>query len=276
MQVGSPDYFATMGTRILRGRAFNESDRSGTERVVVVSEGMARALWGERDAIGKCVRIGADSAPCNTVVGISEEMHIRSFADAREFAYYIPEAQYDGMMDPQLLIRVDGEPRALVPAIRARLQQEMPGTAYVNVMPLAALVDPNLRAWKFGTAMFAAFGGLALVLAAIGLYSMIAYDVALRTRDLGIRVALGASMSRVVRLVVGRGVALIALGVLVGGGFALWAAPWVQELMFRQEVRDPLVFGAVAFVLMMVGWLAAAGPAFRAARVDPNIALRGD
>jgi ABC-type antimicrobial peptide transport system permease subunit len=203
-------------------------------------------------------------------------MRFRSFADAREFSYFIPVAQYDGVLDPQVLVRVEGEPAAVMPAIRARLQQEMPGAAYVSVVPLMALVDPNLRAWKFGTTMFVAFGGLALVLAAIGLYSMIAYDVAQRTRDLGIRIALGASMSRVTRFVVGRGLALIAVGVVVGSGFALWAAPWAQELMFNQPARDPLVFGGVAFLLMMVGWLAAAGPAFRAARVDPNIALRGD
>ncbi len=275
-QVGTPDYFATMGTRILRGRAFTDADRAGTPLVAVVSEGMAKAIWPGQEAIGKCIKIDADTVPCTTVVGISEEMHLRSFADAREYSYFIPAAQFAGILDPQLLVRVDGEPRAFVPAIRARLQQEMPGTAYVNVMPLAALVDPNLQSWKFGTTMFAAFGALALVLAGIGLYSMIAYDVAQRTRDLGIRIALGASMSRVVRFVVGRGVVLIALGVVVGGGFALWAAPWAESLMFNQPTRDPIVFAGVACVLLLVGWAAAAGPAFRASRVDPNIALRGD
>lgn len=276
LQAGSPEYFATTGTRIIRGRAFDASDRAGSPPVLVVSEGMARAIWGSEEPLGKCVRIGADSAPCSTVIGVAEEMRIRTLTDAREFAYYLPAAQHGGAMDPQLFVRVRHDPAALADDIRRRLQRELPGTAYALTMPLDQLIDPQRRSWKFGATMFVAFGGLALVLAAIGLYSLIAYDVAQRTQELGVRIALGASVGDVMRLVMSSGVRLVAVGLVLGGGLALWGSKWMEGLMFRQSPRDPLVFGVVALVLLLVALLASSGPAWRASRVDPNIALRGD
>jgi ABC-type antimicrobial peptide transport system permease subunit len=237
---------------------------------------MARAIWGNDDAIGKCVRIGADTAPCSTVIGIAEEMRIRSLTDALEFAYYIPAAQYDGAMDPQFFVRVRGDVASLAEELRRRVQRELPGTAYATTMSLDKLIDPQRRAWAFGATMFVAFGGLALVLAAIGLYSLIAYDVAQRTQELGVRLALGASVSDVMRLVMSSGVRLVVVGVVLGGGLAFWGSRWMEGLMFRQSPRDPMVFGIVALVLMAVALLASSGPALRASRVDPNVALRGE
>jgi ABC-type antimicrobial peptide transport system permease subunit len=152
----------------------------------------------------------------------------------------------------------------------------MPGNAYANVIPLRRLVDPNLHAWRFGATMFVAFGGLALVLAAIGLYSLIAYDVAQRTREIGVRLALGASESRIMSMVVSRGMRLVFAGVVIGAVIALWAGRWIEPLMFRQSTRDPLVFGLVAFVLLVVALVAGVAPARRAARVDPSVTLRSD
>jgi predicted permease len=276
LQVGSPGYFATTGTRILRGRAFDETDRKGAPHVVVVSEGMARAIWPGQDALGKCVRIGADTAPCSTVIGVSEEIRTRSLTDVREFTYYLSTAQSDGAMYPQLFVRVNGEAATLADDIRVRLQREMPGAAYTIAMPLGRLIDPQRRSWEFGATMFVAFGGLALVLAAIGLYSLIAYDVAQRTQELGVRLALGASMSDVMALVMSSGVRLVVVGVVLGGGLALWGSKWMEGLMFQQSPRDPVVFGVVALVLLAVALVATSGPALRAARVDPNVALRGE
>jgi putative ABC transport system permease protein len=276
LQAGSPEYFATTGTRIVRGRAFDATDRAGSPPVVVVSEGMARAIWPRDDALGKCVRIGADTAPCTTVVGVAEEMRIRSLTDQREYAYYIPASQYDNPMSPQLFVRVRGNAADLADEVRRRLQREMPGAAYAITMTLDRLIDPTRRAWKFGATMFVAFGGLALVLAAIGLYSLIAYDVAQRTQELGVRLALGASVSDVVKLVMSSGVRLVLVGVVLGGGLAFWGSKWMEGLMFRQSPRDPLVFGIVALVLLAVALLASSGPALRASRVDPNVALRGE
>jgi putative ABC transport system permease protein len=278
LQAGSPDYFATTGTRILRGRPFDATDRTGGPGVVVVSEGMARAIWGSEEAIGKCIRIGADTAPCTEVIGIAEEVRIRALADAREFSYYVPAAQYieHGEMYPQMFVRVRGDVENMTDVIRLRLQRELPGAAYANAMPLDKLIDPQRRAWKFGATMFVAFGGLALVLAAIGLYSLIAYDVAQRTQELGVRLALGASMSDVMRLVMSSGIRLVAVGVILGAGLAFWGSKWMEGLMFRQSPRDPLVFGVVALVLLAVSLVASSAPALRASRVDPNVALRGD
>jgi putative ABC transport system permease protein len=276
VQITTADYFATMGTRVVRGRALDDTDREGSQQVIVVSDGMARALWPNQDAIGKCIRINAADAPCRTVVGVVEDIKLRSLTDAREFTYYLPAAQFEPTMANVLVARVNGDAESQVPALRAQLQALLPSPAYVNVMPLSAAVDPNYRAWEFGATMFAAFGGLALVLAAIGLYSLIAYDVAQRTRELSVRIALGASSGSVVRMVVARGLGLVGIGVAAGLTIAAVAAPKLQSMMFNTDARDPLIFGAVAAVLLLIGFAATASPASRAARVDPAQVLRGD
>jgi putative ABC transport system permease protein len=276
MQAGTPDYFATMGTRILRGRAFGEADRAGAPPVVVVSEGMARTLWPGKDPLGQCLRINSPTAPCTTVIGVAEEMRIRSLTDAREFSYYLPAAQLGEPLYPYLVARVRGTAADHVAALRSALQAQMPGAAYVSVVPLQSLIDPNLRAWRFGATMFTAFGALALLLAAVGLYSTIAYDVAQRMPELGVRVALGASTSRVMRLVVAGGMRLIAVGVTLGVLLALWAGRWVEPLLFQESARDAGVYGLVAAVLLAVALVALVAPARRASRVDPNRVLRTD
>jgi putative ABC transport system permease protein len=275
LQIGSPDYFATMGTRILRGRAFGPDDRAGTEPVVVVSEGMAKAIWPGSDAIGKCVRITfPEGGPCMTVIGVAEEMHLRAFDDSREHAYYVPRAQMTEPPQMQLLVRVSGPPEQVADALRRRLKQELPGAAYAAVRPLSQLVEPNLRSWRLGATMFAAFGALALLLAAVGLHSVIAYDMAQRKRDLSLRLALGAPVSRLFAMVVGRGARLVTVGLVLGGSVAMWAAPWLKTQLFQQEPRDLTVFGVVGLTLLVAGVGATLTPAFRAARVDPNQVLR--
>jgi putative ABC transport system permease protein len=273
LQAGSPDYFATMGTRVIRGRALDTNDRAGSQPVVVVTEAMARTLWPGRDAIGACMRIGERTAPCTTVVGIAEDARIGSLTDDREFVYYLPIEQYTGA--PQgLIARTDGNVDDAVEPLRRRLQSSMPGAAYVSVVPLRALVDPNLRAWRFGATMFLAFGGLALVLAAIGLYSLMSYNVAQRTQEMSVRVALGASIGHIIRLIVLGGLRLVLVGLVLGGAIAYWAAPRIEGIMFHESPRDPLVFGAVALVLIGVALAATIGPALRAAHVDGSAALR--
>ena len=177
---------------------------------------------------------------------------MRSLTDAREYTYYIPAAQYDAPMYPQLFVRVNGDAATFSEDVRRRLQRELPGAAYASAMPLGRLIDPQQRAWKFGATMFVAFGGLALVLAAIGLYSLIAYDVAQRTQELGVRIALGASMSDVMKLIMSTGLRLVVVGLVLGGGLALWGSKWMEGLMFQQSPRDPVVFGVVALVLLAV------------------------
>jgi predicted permease len=279
LQSGSPSYFETVGTRIVRGRGFAATDRAGTMRVAVVGEAMAKALWPGKDPLGQQFRIGSDTTPFTTVVGVAEDMHGRQLSDDREFWYYLPMAQYRsfyGSGNPYLFARVDGRATDHVEALRRRLQREMPGSAYVNGIPLGKLVAPQQRSWKFGATMFVAFGALALVLAAIGLYSVIAYAVAQRTHELGVRIALGARMPDVVRMIVAQGLAFAVAGIAVGSVLALWASRWVEPLLFSQRARDPLVFAGVALVLLVVAIAATLRPALRATRVDPTVALRSD
>ncbi|MBR9989525.1 MAG: ABC transporter permease, partial [Gemmatimonadetes bacterium] len=276
LQAGTPDYFRTLGTRVIRGRAFDERDRENSQRVVVVGEGMARVLWPNQEAIGQCLRIAAADAPCTRVIGIAEDVRIRTLTDEREYAYYIPASQYGEEMYAQLFVRLDGAAASHVETLRRRLQAEMPGAAYVNVRPLREMVDPSLRAWSFGATMFVAFGALALVLAAIGLYSMIAYGVAQRTRELGVRMALGASAGHVIRMIVATALQLVVVGLAIGGAIAMWAAPRLEPLMFEASTRDPAVYGAVAAMLVGVALVASVVPAMRALRVDPNTVLRAD
>ena len=275
LQTGSPDYFRTVGTRILRGRAFDEHDGPTSAPVLVVGEGMANVLWPGRDPLGKCVRIGADTAPCSTVIGVAEDMRLRSLTDEREFSYYLPISQY-GSPAGGTFVRVAGDAEDDAELVRRTLQPLMPGTAYVTAVPLRSLVDPQMRSWRFAATMFAAFGGLALALAGIGLYSVIAYSVAQRRQEIGVRIALGAPRSRIVRLVVGSGMRVVVTGVVIGGALALWAGRWVATLLFHESPADPAVYAVVAAVLVGVALVATAVPALAASRVDPNVALRAD
>ena len=275
LQTGSPDYFRTVGTRILRGRAFDAHDGPTSARVLVVGEGMANALWPGRDPLGRCVRIGADTAPCSTVIGVAEDMRLRSLTDEREFTYYRPIGQHDAA-EGGLFVRVAGDAKDYTELVRRRLQPLMPGTAYVTAVPLRSLVDPRMQSWRFAATMFVAFGGLALGLAAIGLYSVIAYNVAQRRQEIGVRIALGAPRGRIVRLVVGSGMRVVVTGVVLGGALALWAGRWVATLLFQESPADPAVYAVVAAVLVGVALVATAVPALAASRVDPNEALRAD
>jgi predicted permease len=275
LQAGSADYFATVGTRIIRGRGIVAADRAGTQRIAVVSEGMAWALWPGRDPIGECFRIGPGDAPCTIVVGVAEEMRIRSLTGDREYTYYIPITQY-GEPVLSLFLRVAGDPADAVDGVRRRLQPLMPGGWYVTAQPLRGLIDPMFKSWEFGATMFLAFGGLALALAAIGLYSVIAYNVAQRRQEIGVRIALGATQADIARLVVGGGMRLVIVGILSGGAIAVWAGGAIEPLLFRQSATDPFVLGSVGVLLLGVALCATALPALSAARVDPQLALRAE
>lgn len=279
LQAGSSDYFATIGTRIVRGRGLAASDRAGAPPVIVVSASMARALWGTQDPIGKCIRVGGDTMPCRTVVGVAENIKAHDLNGAPELAYYLSVEQRAVLFGPEapaLFVRVAGRADDYVERIRARLQPLMPGASYVMATPLHEKLDVRMRSWNFGATLFLAFGALALGLAAIGLYAVIAFSVAQRAHELGVRIALGAGVSDILRLVVGEGIAFTAAGIVIGGAIALAAGHWVQPLLFDVNASDPLTYTLVAAALMVVGLLASAIPAARATRVDPTVALRTD
>jgi ABC-type lipoprotein release transport system permease subunit len=267
-----------MGTRILRGRGFTEADREGAPRVAVVSAAMADVLWPNTDAIGQCVRIEADTVPCTTVIGVAENIVQRDdqLTDGRRFHYYLPIEQYIPAGGNYLVIRVRGAPAQQAEVVRRTLQAEMPGQSYITVRPLIELVEGVRRSWRLGSTLFVAFGLLALVVAAVGLYGVIAYNVTQRMHELGVRVALGAGTSDILRLVVGQGARLALAGVALGCSLALLASRWLQPLLFDQSARDPVVYVAVGVVMIAVALIASLSPAMRAAGADPNSALRAE
>jgi predicted permease len=275
LQAGTAEYFATMGTRIMRGRGIEEQDRKNTAGVLVVSESMARTLWPGREALGQCVKLIADTMPCRTVVGVAEDIKQNQLVNDGGRHYYLPIEQYH----PEgagLFLRMKQGAAGQEGAVRRVLQALMPGDSYVTVNPMSDIIGPEMQSWRLGATMFVLFGGLALVLAAIGLYSVISYDVAQRTHELGVRIALGARMKDLVKLVVGGSIRVALLGIALGTVIALVAGHWLAPLLFAESPRDPVVFGAVILVLLGAALFASGIPALRAARVDPNVALRDE
>jgi len=275
VQMASADYFTTTGTRILRGRAFTEADRADGSLVTVVSQGMADAVWPGKDAIGQCIKIDRATDPCRMVVGIAENIHQNSLTENQKLQYYLPIEQMRPH-EASVFVRTRGDAGAHTETVRRELQKLMPGASYVTVTPMREIIDPRQRSWQIGATMFLVFGMLALVLAAVGLYSVIAYSVAQRTQEIGVRIALGAGARDVVRLVLGEGVRFAIIGIVIGGGVALWASKWIAPLLFSVSPKDPTVYGLVAVVLFAVAILASTIPATRASRVDPNVALRSE
>jgi putative ABC transport system permease protein len=271
----SPEYFATVGTRILRGRGITNEDLPNAPRAAVVSEAMGKVLWPGKNPIGQCMKVTADTVPCTYVVGIAENIKEQSLAADSGYYYYLSAAQFNPTTGG-VVVRTRGDGTKMKEAVRRRLQREMPGSSYITITPFGEVVGSQTRSWHLGATMFVAFGVLALVLAAIGLYSVIAYNVAQRTHELGVRRALGAQAGDVIRLVVTDGLRLAGVGVAIGVALSLYAGKWVKPLLFNVSPTDPWVFVLVAVTLILVALAASWIPAMRASRVDANVALRTD
>ena len=271
----SGDYFGAIGARIVQGRAFTESDQAAGAHVAIVNETAARLWWPGESAIGKCVQLDDDSPRCSEVVGVVQNTHRQQIVEDEFVQLIVPLAQAAPLAPGVVLFSTSGNADRVVAEAHRRMQSAEPGLPYINVRRLDALVAPRLRSWRLGATMFTVFGALAVVLAAIGLYSVLAYDVAERRLELGVRSALGAATRRLAFLVIGRGVRAVAAGTLLGVIVSLLLGPRVAALLFRTSPREPTVFIAVAFVLFLVAVAATLAPAIRAARVDPMEALRG-
>ena len=237
---------------------------------------MAAILWPGQQAIGRCFRVSADSLPCTYVVGVAQDIHSQSIdAESKLYFYYLPAAQWRPQ-DGGLFVRTREDAARFVEPVRRRLQHEMPGTSFVTITPLADIVDTTLRSWIVGATVFTGFGALALVLAAVGLYSVIAYNVTQRNHELGVRLALGAPRAGIVRLVVLEGVRFALAGIVIGGIVASSTGRWIGPLLFGESPRDLAVFALVGVVLVAVAVVASCIPALRAARLDPKSALQAD
>lgn len=272
------DYFRTVGTRVLRGRAFTDADHAGTEPVAIVSRLMADLLWPGRDAIGECFAIGEDSTnkACARIVGVAADAHRFQLREPPAMQYYIPLGQEQGFGGAAILVRPRGDAAAAIAEVRNATRSLDPSIEYVDAEVLQQRVDPQVRPWRLGASIFGLFGILALVVAAIGLYSVMAYLVAQRTHEIGVRIALGARSGDIVGLVLRNGVGMAAFGVAIGVGLALFAGRYVKTLLFDISPRDPLVIGGVAAALLAVAVLASWLPAVRASGVDPMEALRAE
>jgi hypothetical protein len=209
------------------------------------------------------------------VVGVVEDASRGSLVENPYMAYYVPVAQGSEGIGGVYIRTEDGAP-AVGAAAAGPLRALDPSIRFVTVRPLRDILDPQARSWTLGAWLFTIFGALALVVAAIGLYSVLAFDVAQSTREIGIRTALGAERVRLLRGVLLRGVGMAALGVLAGTAITLAAAPFAGELLFQVSPRDPWVLGVVAACLLAVAALASLLPGLRATRIDPMDALRVD
>jgi putative ABC transport system permease protein len=229
--------------------------------------------------LGQCIIVNDEESPCWEVVGVVENSRLTNLTGEVPWQYYLPMGSTVTHLEEgpgALFVKAQGDPRALLPIVRQELRTLDPAIRFAHVRPLQAMVEPHLRPWRLGATMFSLFGVLALVVAMVGLYSVLAFNVARRTRELGVRSAMGASRTRLLNMVLRQAVGVTTIGVLLGLGVAYFAANKLGPLLFSTSPRDPAVLLGVGATLLVVAFFAAAIPAWAAARVDPMTALRAD
>jgi len=245
---------------------------------MAVNETMARTLWPGQSPIGRCAFIGQDSLNCREVVAVVADANSESLERELTEAYYLPVEQADTGLtaDRLLFLRAAGDPRAMIPAVRGEFLALMPSLPYVNVRLLQDQIDPLVRPWRLSATLFGIMAGIALLVALVGLYSALSYSVAQRSREFGIRTALGAGVADVARIVVIEGQRVIAIAVVVGLGATLVVGRWLVPFLFATSPRDPIVLVGVAATLAVAALIGSLVPARRAARVEPMTALRAE
>jgi predicted permease len=273
----TPGYLATMRIPLLAGRDFEEADTAADAKaVILISQSMARKFWPDEDPIGKRLRISFTPDTVREVVGIAGDVKERGLDSLEPVTtLYVPVRQNDrgGL---SLVVRGDAGVEALAPEITRVLQQIDPDLPVRNIRSLDELVADSLAQDRFGMYLFVALGGLACLLAAVGIYSVLAYSVRRRVQEIGIRIALGAKLSDVLRLVVIEGMKPTAVGIVLGTLGAWLLGGILSRLVFGVTARDPYTFAAVALLLAIVALMACLIPAYRATRVEPLTALRSE
>jgi predicted permease len=276
---GSPEHLSTLGIQLREGRMFTDQEATSGAMVAVLTENMARGLWPTESALGQCFKLNDLESACWEVVGVVEESRLTNLTGDIPWQYYLPmgEAAVSIGMDPgALFIRTQGDPGALLSTVRRELRNLDPSIRFAHVRLLQDLIDPHLRSWRLGATMFSLFGFLALLVATVGLYSVLAFNVTRRTRELGVRSAMGASRTRLLNMVLRQAVGVTAVGVFLGLTVAFFASNSLGPLLFNTSPRDSAVMLGVAGVLLIVALVAGAIPAWAAAKVDPMRALRTD
>ncbi len=282
-QVVSDGAFEALGERLLRGRTFAPGDTAEAQLVAVVNETLARTYWPGQDPIGRRMRMGsASKRPWMTVVGLVKDERHNGVTAAIKEKFFVPYAQFpqarmgDASRGMTLVLRVAGEPMRLVNPIRAEVRGLDPRLPIANVRLMTEVVNASMATPRLTGTLLSIFAGLALVLAAVGVAGVLAYLVSRRRREIGIRMALGASRANVLGLIVRRGVTYAAVGIAAGVAAALFLTRLMEGLLFGVAPRDPLTFVAVSGILLVIAAAASVVPALRAARVDPLEALRAE
>ncbi|MFN8063044.1 MAG: ABC transporter permease [Vicinamibacterales bacterium] len=268
----SPRYFATLRIPLRAGRDFDERDNETVPHVVIVNETFAKTFFPAEDPIGRTLITGMGQLP-SEIVGIVADVHATSLNTPPEADYFLPALQRpEGFTN--VLVRTPGDPAALTSLVRGALREVDPGLPLIEPQPLPALIAQNLANRRLALMLLAGFAGLALVLASMGVYSVMAHLVTQRTGEIGIRMALGASQTEVMRMVLGQGLRLASIGVALGVGVALAVTRLMQQALFAVDPGDPVLYAALSATILVVALCACWLPARRATKVDPLIALR--
>jgi putative ABC transport system permease protein len=278
----SPGYLPTMRVALLRGRGLTDSDVAGRTPTVLISESMAKRFWPNQDPIGQHLTLTFYPNAVREIVGIVGDVKLDSLDETRPVAtvywpldqIYAPPSEHWRSFGMSLAVRTSTDPMGTVSAVTSAVREVDPETPVTNVMSMNELISNSLSPQRSNMFLLAAFAGLALVLTALGIYSVLSYAVRSRVREIGIRMALGASRSDVLRMVVADGMKPILLGVCIGFAAAIALGRVVSSLIFGVRATDPLTFAMVALLLVAVGVLATVVPAYRATLVEPIRTLR--
>jgi len=268
----TPGHFDTLRIPFLRGRDFTEFDRENTTPVVIINEATANLLWPGQEALGKRFSIVTTPTMLQVVGVVATSIVIRIGEDPQPVAYFPMRQQYSPFAT--LVVRTTGNPESVLAAVRTQVQQLDKNLALTNGLTVQQLLAQGLWPARMGAALLGLFGFLALILASIGIYGVLAYSVAQRTAEIGIRMAMGAQPAQVLRLVLSQGMRLAALGAAVGLVAAFPVARLASGLLYSVSAADPITYGGITFLLMSVALLACYIPARRATRIDPLVALR--
>jgi putative ABC transport system permease protein len=276
MRSATPDYFNALGLRLLRGRNFTRADVADGPKVAIISRGLAKRLYGDVDPIGRRIGNGNAKDPqWREIVGVVDDMRASGLANDIPRELYMPSTQWTNGVQT-FVVRGAVPVLSLVPSIRRAVLSVDPTLALSNVSTIEQSIDDSQAMSRFTTWLLVLLGATGLVLAAVGVYGVVAYVVAQRTHELGVRMALGASGGTVQWMVVRQGVVLVAVGVAVGVLASLVAARALRTMVFGITAHDPTTFVAVAALLALVAVFASYVPARRATRIDPLVALRGN
>lgn len=271
-RLATPDFFSSMGVPLIAGRAFNSQDVAGAAPVAVVNQSFAQLNWPGENALGKQLKRQDDDS-WTTVVGIVGDVRYGRIDEAAEPTMYFPHAQlYERTMT--MIVRTATEPLNLAAAVRQEVRAVDPAVLLLNLRPMQSLVAQSLAERRLVMMLLAAFAGLALFLAAFGIYSVVSYTVIQRTPEIGIRIALGARAASVLGMVLRQGAVLALTGVVLGLAGAIALSGAMSSLVYGVSPTDPTAIAAACAVLTLVALAASYFPARRAARVDPLTALR--